>query len=43
MNYEEREPYGMYRADSSSAIDASRKHGLRPKLMGAAIFTGDRS
>lgn len=41
MNYEERDPYGMYKADPSGATDSSRKHGPGPELMGAATLTGD--
>lgn len=41
MNYEERDPYGMYKADPSGATDPSGKHGPGPELMGAATLTGD--
>jgi len=41
MNYEERDPYGMYKADPSGATDMSRRHGPGPELMGAATLTGD--
>jgi len=41
MNYEERDPYGMYKADPSGATDSSRRHGPGPELMGAATLTGD--
>ena len=41
MNYEERDPYGMYKADPSGVTDSSRRHGPGPELMGAATLTGD--
>ena len=41
MNYEERDPYGMYRADPSGVTGASRLRGPGPELMGAATLTGD--
>ena len=41
MNYEERDPYGMYRADPSGATDPSRRHGPGPELMGAHTLTGE--
>ena len=41
MNYEERDPYGMYRADPSGVTGASRMRGPGPELMGAATLTGD--
>ena len=41
MNYEERDPYGMYRADPSGDTGASRLRGPGPELMGAATLTGD--
>ena len=41
MNYEERDPYGMYKPDPTGATDLSRRHGPGPELMGAATLTGD--
>ena len=41
MNYEDRDPYGMYRADPTGATGPARKHGPGPELMGAATLTGD--
>ena len=41
MNYEERDPLGMYRPDPSGATDSSRLHGPGPELMGAATLTGE--
>ena len=41
MNYEERDPYGMYKADPSGVTDSSRRHGPGPELMGADTLTGN--
>ncbi len=41
MSYEDRDPYGMYKADPSGTTDSSRLHGPGPELMGAATLTGD--
>ena len=41
MNYEERDPYGMYKPDPTGASGPSRRHGPGPELMGAATLTGD--
>ena len=42
MNYEERDPYGMYKADPAGALDGARPRGPGPELMGAATLTGDK-
>lgn len=41
MNYEDRDPYGMYRAHATGATGPSRRHGPGPELMGAATLTGN--
>ena len=41
MNYEERDTYGMYKADPSGTTDLSRRHGPGPELMGANTLTGN--
>jgi len=41
MNYQERDPSGMYKPDPSGASDSSRRHGPGPELMGAATLIGD--
>lgn len=41
MNYQERDPYGMYTADPTGNTGASRSHGPGPELMGANTLTGN--
>ncbi len=41
MNYEDRDTYGMYKADPTGETGASRRHGPGPELMGAATLTGN--
>ena len=41
MNYEDRDPYGMYRPHATGATGPSRRHGPGPELMGAATLTGN--
>jgi len=41
MNYADRDPYGMYKADPSGETGMSRRHGPGPELMGAATLTGE--
>lgn len=41
MNYEERDPYGMYKPDPSGLTDGSRRHGPGPELMGADTLNGN--
>jgi len=41
MNYQERDPYRMYKVHPSVVDDAARKYGPGPELMGAATLTGN--
>ena len=41
MNYEERDTYGMYKINSSNALDSSIRQGPGPKLMGANTLIGN--
>ena len=41
MNHGERDPYGMFKPDPTSATGLSRSHGPGPEIMGAATLTGD--
>lgn len=41
MTYEERDPYGMYRSDTTNMTAPDDSAGPGPELMGAATLTGD--
>jgi len=41
MSYEDRDPYGMYRAHPTGATGMARLHGPGPELMGANTLTGN--
>ena len=41
MNYEERDPYGMYKASSTSQKGPDARHGPGPHLMGADTLVGN--
>jgi sporulation protein YlmC with PRC-barrel domain len=41
MNYEERDPYGMYKVSSTSKAGPDARHGPGPYLMGADTLVGN--
>ena len=41
MSYEDRDPYGMYKAAAGDAIGTERRHGPGPELMGAGTLMGN--
>jgi sporulation protein YlmC with PRC-barrel domain len=41
MNYEQRDPHGMYKLDPSDSVGPSRRHGPGPELMGADTLIGN--
>lgn len=41
MNYEERDPYGMYKMGRSSTADSGKREGPGPQLMGADTLLGN--
>jgi sporulation protein YlmC with PRC-barrel domain len=41
MNYEQRDPYGMYRTSSSRSAGPGLRHGPGPHLMGAETLVGN--
>jgi sporulation protein YlmC with PRC-barrel domain len=41
MNYEQRDPYGMYRKSTSNIAGPSQTHGPGPHLMGADTLIGN--
>lgn len=41
MNYEQRDPYGIYRSTTSSASGPGVSHGPGPHLMGANTLVGN--
>ena len=41
MNYEDRDPYGMYKVPADEAIGTERRHGPGPELMGANTLIGN--
>lgn len=41
MNYEERDPYGMYKTSNATAAGPDPRHGPGPHLMGADTLVGN--
>lgn len=41
MNYEERDPYGMYKVSATSGAGPDKNHGPGPRLMGADTLVGN--
>lgn len=41
MNYEERDPYGMYKVNPTSATESGVRQGPGPELMGANTLIGN--
>jgi hypothetical protein len=41
MNYEERDPYGMYKTSSTGKAGPDARHGPGPTLMGAEMLVGN--
>lgn len=41
MNYEERDPYGMYKISGTQGVGPDARHGPGPHLMGADTLVGN--